>query len=152
MKVIIKSKSETNHIHPYAKTKYGETLDTADLFAVQRKYAGEIRVREWCKRECNSKTASFETVKKQTDEEVIELLRKEVEKRVLAGEAVKITIVRIDAEGNSLRPIVLADIAQGNVERLAELYNLRVAGKEYDESEMGSLGLNLTPTDTLLAE
>ena len=151
MKIIVKSKNETSHIHPYAKGKYGDSLEVADLFAVQRKYCGEIKVREWHKRECNGKTAAFETVAKQSDEEVVLLLRKEIEKRVLAGEAVKISIVRTNAEGNAMRPMILADVAQGNVERLAELYNLRAAGKEYDESEMEALGLNPMSVQALIA-
>ena len=152
MKIIIKSKNESNHIHPYAKNKYGDTLDTADLFAVQRRYCGEIKVKEWHKRECNGKTASFETGAKQEDEEIIELLHKEIEKRVLVGEAIKVIIIPKDLDGNALEPILLADVPQDNIERLAELYQLRAAGKKYDKSEMESLGLNLTPAAQLFAE
>ena len=152
VKIIIKSKNESNHIHPYAKKKYGDTLDTADLFAVQRRYCAEIKVKQWHKRECNSKTASFETGAKQEDEEIIELLHKEIEKRVLADEAVKVTIIPKDQDGNALEPILLADVPQDNIERLAELYNLRQSGKKCDKSEMESLGVNLTPAAQLLAE
>lgn len=145
MKVIIKSKNEANHIHPYARKKYAETLEVAELYAVQRAYCG-VKVKEWHQLECNSKTASFETADKQEDSEVITLLRQAVENRVLAGEAVKVTFIRDEGES-----IVLADVKQGAVERLAELYNFRAEGKEYDESEMESLGLNMTNADTLLA-
>ena len=151
MRIIIKSKSEANHIHPFARKKYGETLTLPDLFAVQRKYCGEVRVREWITSQCNSKTACFETVAKQTDVEVIDLLRREIEKRILAGEGVKVTVIPKDAEGNNLSPIIIADVPQENVERLTELYTLQAGGKEYDEAEMEALGLNLTPADTLFA-
>jgi len=151
MKVIVKSKNEPNFIHPYARNKYGDTLSVPDLFAVQRKYAGEVKVREWHKRECNSKTACFETVAKQTDEEVVMLLRKEVERRVLLGEAVKVTIVPKDAEGNNLRPILLANITQENVERMAAIYTARANGKDYSETEMTVLGLNTQSPEEMLA-
>ena len=149
MKIIIKSKNESNHIHPYAVKHYANA-PVPEQYAVQRKYAGGVLVKEWLTSQCNSKTAAFESSEKQDDGEVIELLRHEIEKRVLAGEAVKITITPKDTEGNNLRQIVLADITQGNVERLAELYNLRVAGKRYNENDMEDLGLNVTPVEELL--
>jgi hypothetical protein len=47
--------------------------------------------------------------------------------------------------------MILTDVTQSNVERLAELYNLRAAGKECDESEMEALGLNPMSVQALIA-